>query len=118
MLLVLFFGEFSGECKKTTRMLELCTKWKRQGKKIILLPQAFGPFTDEETRAEFIKLIDCIDLAFARDPQSYEYIAQLDVPLERIKIAPDFTNLVKPEEPDYIDELAGRPCIIPKSEND
>ena len=106
------FGDQWGVAK-TRKMLELCTHWKRQGKKIILLPQAFGPFTDKETRTEFIKLINCIDLAFARDAQSYEYIAQLDVPLERVKIAPDFTNLVKPEEPDYIDKLAGRPCIIP-----
>ena len=106
------FGDQWGP-QKTRKMLELCTSWRRQGKKVILLPQAFGSFTDQETRAEFIKLINNIDLAFARDVQSYEYIAQLNVPLDRIKIAPDFTNLVKPEEPAYIDALVGRPCIIP-----
>ena len=112
MRLVSFLA-ISGDRKKTRKMLELCTSWKRQGKKVILLPQAFGSFTDQETKAEFIKLINIIDLAFARDVQSYEYIAQLNVPLDRIKIAPDFTNLVKPEEPSYIDKLVGRPCIIP-----
>lgn len=106
------FGDQWGS-QKTRKMLELCTKWKRQHKKVILLPQAFGPFTDKETRAEFIKLIDYIDLAFARDIQSYKYISQLDISMERIKLAPDFTNLVKPQEPKYIDNLVGRPCIIP-----
>ena len=94
-------------------MLELCKNWRSQGKKVILLPQAFGPFTKPDAKEAFIKLIQNVDLAFARDVQSYEYIAQLNVPLEHIRIAPDFTNLVKPEEPDYIGELVDRPCIIP-----
>ena len=99
--------------EKAFKMLELCRNWRSQGKKVILLPQAFGPFTKQDTKKVFVELIQNVDLAFARDTQSYEYIAQLNVPLEQIKIAPDFTNLVKPEEPDYIDELASRPCIIP-----
>lgn len=98
---------------KTERMAQLCSIWKKQGKKTILLPQAFGPFNNEKVRTAFIKLIDNIDLAFARDYKSYEYISQLNVPLDRIKVAPDFTNLLEPEEPDYIDELRGRPCIVP-----
>lgn len=94
-------------------MAENCVRWKRQGKKIVLLPQAFGPFNDEKVRKAFIQLIDNVDLVFARDYKSYEYISQLDLPLDRVKVAPDFTNLLKPEEPEYISELIGRPCIVP-----
>lgn len=106
------FGDQWG-VQKTRKMLKLCTKWKKQDKKVILLPQAFGPFANQDIKEEFIKLINFIDLAFARDIQSYEYISQLNIPLDRIKIAPDFTNLVKSKKPNYIDKLVNRPCIIP-----
>ena len=99
--------------QKARKMLELCKSWRRQGKKVVLLPQAFGPFTKPEGREAFLELIENVDLAFARDVRSYEYISELDVSLKHIKIAPDFTNLVKPEFPAYIDALENRPCIIP-----
>lgn len=98
---------------KTQRMAQLCSLWKRQGKKTILLPQAFGPFNNEKVKEAFIQLISNVDLAFARDFQSYDYINKLNIAIDHVKVAPDFTNLVKPEEPEYINELKGRPCIVP-----
>ena len=98
---------------QTERMAKLCSQWRRQGKKIILLPQAFGPFTNEEVKKAFIKLVAEVDLIYARDVVSYEHISQLPVSIERVKIAPDFTNLVKGVEPEYIKDLLGKPCIIP-----
>lgn len=97
----------------TEKMAKLCSKWKKQGKRIILLPQAFGPFTGERIRKAFVQIVNDVDLIFARDEISYKHISQLSVPLKNVKIAPDFTNLVQGIEPDYIKNLVDRPCIIP-----
>lgn len=97
----------------TEKMAKLCQRWKRQGKKIILLPQAFGPFTSDRIKNAFIQLIETVDLIFARDSISYDYISKLGSPIPHVKQAPDFTNLVKGIEPDSIKNLIGKPCIIP-----
>lgn len=98
---------------KTERMAEQCFRWKKQGKKIILLPQAFGPFTNKRIQKAFIKMLDNVDIVFARDEISYEYISKLSVSMDKVKLAPDFTNLLQGIQPDYIKDLQGKPCIIP-----
>lgn len=65
--------------------------WKRQGKKVILLPQAFGPFERPEVRAAFAQSLDYVDLLFARDEVSYGYLMGLGKYSEKIRQAPDFT---------------------------
>ncbi|MBE9190694.1 polysaccharide pyruvyl transferase family protein [Gloeocapsopsis crepidinum LEGE 06123] len=98
---------------KTEHMADIYSRWKSQGKKIVLLPQAFGPFTSKRIQDAFSQLLNNVDLVFARDEVSYECISQLSVPMEQVKIAPDFTNLVQGIEPSYIKDLIGKPCIIP-----
>ncbi|WP_414575716.1 polysaccharide pyruvyl transferase family protein [Anabaena sp. CCY 9402-a] len=97
----------------TESVSEKFFRWKKQGKKIILLPQAFGPFTSNKIKKAFTKIIENVDLIFPRDQISYDYVSQLSIPTERVKIAPDFTNLVSGIEPLYIDKLINKPCIVP-----
>ncbi len=97
----------------TERMANLCLRWKKQGKKSILLPQAFGPFTSNRIKNAFITILNNADLIFARDRISYDIISKLSSSIDHVKIAPDFTNLLKGIEPEYIQDLIGRPCIIP-----
>lgn len=97
----------------TEEMASLYSKWKKEGKKIILLPQAFGPFTSEKIKYAFSQIVDNTDLIFARDEISYECIDQLGVPMDHVKTAPDFTNLVQGIEPSYIKDVIGKACIIP-----
>lgn len=66
-------------------------QWKRQGKKVILLPQAFGPFEMPEVRGAFTRALDYVDLLFARDEVSYGYLMDLGKNSEKIRLAPDFT---------------------------
>ncbi|MEM7712004.1 MAG: polysaccharide pyruvyl transferase family protein [Cyanobacteria bacterium P01_A01_bin.68] len=98
---------------KTETMAKRCFEWKKQGKRVIFLPQAFGPFTNERIKSAFIEILNNSDLVFARDEVSYEHINNLSVPVNHVKIAPDFTNLLQGIEPDYISDLVGKPCIIP-----
>lgn len=98
----------------------ICYKWKhqlegyrRQGSKIIFLPQAFGPLEKTNTK----KLIDCIatnaDLIFAREKVSYNYLINYGIPAEKLKIYPDFTASVGGTFPERYSHLKGAVCFIP-----
>jgi polysaccharide pyruvyl transferase WcaK-like protein len=69
-----------------------CQRWKSQGKPIVLLPQALGPFDKKDSRAEFRKIAYHIDLLFARDIESLKH-AQLAAPehADKMQLAPDIT---------------------------
>jgi len=88
-------------------------KLKQLGKKIILLPQAFGPFEIKFMRDLMISILQNVDLVYARDIHSFHYLQALKISSVRMKIAPDFTNLIVPNKPidDYL--WVDRVCIVP-----
>lgn len=100
---------------KSEVMAELAKRWKRKGKKIILLPQAFGPFENTRVKMAFSQILDNVDLVFARDDVSYKHLIDLCGSSSKIKVAPDFTNLVKERVPEYFDTNLKQACIIPNS---
>jgi colanic acid/amylovoran biosynthesis protein len=61
---------------------------------VVLLPQALGPFDQSDVRDAFQEVVDHCDLLFARDPVSFEYVQQLTTH-DKLRLAPDFTNLVQ-----------------------
>ena len=92
---------------------EAIKKWKNQGTKVVFMPQAFGPFTDDKIKSAFKTVVEHADLIFAREKASYDFIIQLVGEREHIKIAPDFTNLMRGQLPDSFDYKANRFCVIP-----
>ncbi len=62
----------------------------RLGKPLYLLPQSFGPFTNEDLRADMRFVIDNARVIAARDRQSLEYLRVLGSERE-IAIQPDLT---------------------------
>lgn len=107
------YGDQWGARKARERLGKRLRKWKAAGKKVILLPQAFGPFTSDAIRSEMATVLEHADLVFARDNQSFSHLEKVS-PGKAFK-SPDFTNLVK--VPSYIgrEAFAGRPCVIPNS---
>ena len=89
-------------------------KAKREGKKIILLPQAFGPFHKRETRDQMTRILAHADLVFPRDRLSNAYLEDLGVRSSHIHIAPDFTNLLEGRKPRTFSGK-GRIAIIPNT---
>jgi polysaccharide pyruvyl transferase WcaK-like protein len=89
------FGDKWGARKAGKRCANHIEKWKIEGKKIVLLPQAFGPFSNENLISMMKKIVGNADLIFARDRISFEYLNEIDGKNDRIKLFPDFTNLVK-----------------------
>lgn len=100
--------------EKTETMLELADRSKKSGKKVIFLPQAFGPFENPKIRAAFARLLSLSDLVFARDEISYQYLLEISTDTSNLSIAPDFTNMLKGVEPATLPaDIQRRVCIIP-----
>lgn len=99
--------------QKVKTMAVKAQKWKKQGKKVILLPQSLGSFKKPEVRDNFLRLLDNVDLVFARDKTSYEYATGLQWRKEIIRQAPDFTGALKGMAPDWFRPRERQACIIP-----
>lgn len=87
--------------------------WKKQGTKVILLPQAFGPFQVKDNRIDMKKVLGNVDLVFAREKTSYDSLLELADNTDNIRMAPDFTNLVEGVVPPYFDPTVHQICLIP-----
>lgn len=88
-------------------------RWRKHGTKVILLPQALGPFTSPQIKKHIKTAVDNVDLIFARDPISYQHLTEVAGEQENIKMAPDFTNLLQGFIPDYFDPNKNQFCIVP-----
>ena len=87
------YGDQWGAQKAKDRLANDIVDWKEQGKKVILLPQAFGPFSGPDFQATMKTIIENADHAFARDKTSFEYLSAVSPKsAETVSLAPDFTN--------------------------
>ena len=73
-------------------------RWKTSGKKVIFLPQGFGPFAKEETRGNVRRICRNSSLLCARDQQSYEWLEKTGCDMARVRKFPDFTGPSQLEE--------------------
>lgn len=94
-------------------MAKSCRKWKKQGTKVILLPQAFGPFTSGKIRRAVRTVAENSTLVFARDPVSYNHLTMVTGEMPHISIAPDFTNLLPGSPPEHYPLQDTNVCIVP-----
>ncbi len=74
---------------------------KRNKSKVILLPQAFGPLKTKEAQQMVSAVFEYVDLAFARDAESYKSLVECLGSDKKVRLAPDFTNLYKVENMSY-----------------
>jgi colanic acid/amylovoran biosynthesis protein len=88
------FGDQHG-AERTVSFAEDLAAARRAGKKIVMLPQALGPFEQPRIRDAFGRIVDACDRLYARDRVSFEHARRAAGNDERIRLAPDFTNLIK-----------------------
>lgn len=91
---------------------------KKRGGKLILLPQAFGPFRDKKTAYWTKKVLGLADMVYVRDKTSLGYLESLLGEDKRFRLARDFTLSYKVSklcESQAFDEFRGKVCIIPNS---
>lgn len=101
--------------RSTQTLADLSKIWKRQGTKLILMPQAFGPFTSSHTKNAIKVIVENANLIFAREKTSYEHLVKIVGEQENIKIAPDFTNLLDGILPGDFDQEKYKFCIVPNN---
>jgi colanic acid/amylovoran biosynthesis protein len=98
----------------TRPWVETFSRWKRQNKKIIFLPQSFGPFKQRQVRTIVSQLLRMADLIFARDEMSYEYLTDLGLGSAHLQVVPDYTCGVPGICPNYFDGVSAV-CIVPNN---
>ncbi len=99
--------------KNTIKLKKLTKKWKNNNTKVILLPQAFGPFENSEIKNNMIDLANNVDLIFSRETTSYNYLSSIVKDKSKIYNMPDFTNLVIGIKPKNFNSEKNNFCIIP-----
>jgi polysaccharide pyruvyl transferase WcaK-like protein len=93
------YGDYWGHEKAQMRLSNSIERWKSQGKKIVLLPQAFGKFEDVNLKKEMKRIISSADLIFARDKSSHAYLREVLENDGNTFLKPDFTNLIAGKVP-------------------
>ena len=94
-----------------------CLNCKKYGARLVMMPQAFGPFTKPEIRETCSELLSQADLIFPRDKESYTHVCGLlsnSNITGKVHQAPDFTNLVQGFVPQSFDDtLRGAVGVLP-----
>lgn len=86
---------------------------KKQNTKIIYLPQALGPFEKQNSKQAAKIILKYADIVYARENTSFDYLDKLGTDMANVKIAPDFTPLIKGSFPKTLTEYKGSIVIIP-----
>ncbi|MCT4628389.1 polysaccharide pyruvyl transferase family protein [Winogradskyella sp.] len=86
---------------------------KKQGTKIVFLPQAAGLFEKKLSKYYFKNVLRYADLFILRDKVSYKACVDLVGELDKLVLYPDFTNLYNPSQDSIYKEYEGKICIIP-----
>lgn len=70
----------------------LTRKIKDNGGKFFLLPQAFGPFGDEQMSRDVQEIVNNVQLLIARDAQSLRFVeSSLETASDKVHLFPDIT---------------------------
>lgn len=88
-------------------------KMKRQGTKIIYLPQALGPFEKPNSKEAAKIILKYADMIYARENTSFNNLFKLGIDIHNVKIAPDFTPLIKGVYPVELSEYKDSIVVIP-----
>lgn len=110
------FGDQWNHSEKYYKEIEQYYKTlQANGTKIILFPQAFGPFEKSSNKRLIEIFNNYVDIIFARELTSKTSLINAGVNSEKVFQYPDFTILVKGVYPVNYEDLKGAVCIIPNN---
>ena len=99
--------------ESTLELSRATRRWRRRGTKVILMPQAFGPYSDPPIREAILRAVDNADLVMPRDSTSYRYLTEVTGERDYIRQYPDFTNLIEGVVPDGFERQELGVAIVP-----
>ncbi len=113
--------KFSDQFKHSSKYLWLLKSQlmvlKTKGTKIVLLPQAFGPFENQINKSIMDVFNKSASILMPREQVSYDYIKESHlVDMEKVKSFTDFTSIVEGEFPQKYSSLKNGVCIIPNKQ--
>ncbi|MBM97386.1 MAG: hypothetical protein CMI09_16225 [Oceanospirillaceae bacterium] len=94
-------------------MAQSTKSWRRNGKVVVMLPQAFGPFANNGIKTPVRNFVENSDIVYAREKDSFDHLVSVCGKRNNIKIMPDFTNLVTVSPPAGYDFDDKRIAVIP-----
>jgi polysaccharide pyruvyl transferase WcaK-like protein len=97
-------------CKELARASK---RWKKNGTTVILLPQALGPFENSKIIPYVKEWVSNIDLVFAREADSLNYLINIVGVQSKILRCSDFTNLLQGVLPDGYDPTNKYVALVP-----
>ena len=92
-------------------------RWQQRGTALVLLPQAFGRFDSRAAQDDIRSIADAAALIYARDDQSLKHLRETVGNRASLRLAPDFTSLLKgrlPEAP-LASQLGMSIAIVPNA---
>jgi colanic acid/amylovoran biosynthesis protein len=93
-------------------MARLYERWSARGRRIVLLPRTFGPFSDPRIGESAARIVKAAAVAFVRDEESQRHLVKFGVPMSSIPVYPDYTLPVHADTTSSA-PYANRACLIP-----
>lgn len=107
-------GDVWNHSEKSNKAMESYFSYLRKNNvKIVYLPQAFGPFEKESSKNAAKIILKYADIVYAREEKSFEYLQSIGGRNSNLKIAPDFTTLIKGVYPKGLEDYSDAIVIIP-----
>lgn len=99
------------------RLATSMRKYHKRRVPVVLLPQAFGPFSQAKWQRQMQQIFAYADLTYARDATSFDYCRTLLNSRQHgsVRRCPDFTNLLKSQPYQEYQPAANSVCVIPNS---
>ena len=88
-------------------------RFAKYGKPYVFLPQAFGPFSDADSRANIARSFSLASMICARETQSRNYVEEVAGALPNLFQYGDFTNLMEGIIPETTTLPTRAACIVP-----
>lgn len=98
--------------KRTRHLIDIYSRFRDSGTKIVLLPKSFGPFSIAEKAGAASHLISTVDTVFARDELSFKYLDELNSSIDNIKLGSDYTSCLDGVVDNYVENYRDKVAII------
>lgn len=95
------------------RFLRRSAEYRRAGRRVILLPQMFGPFEKPGYAERFRDVVAQADRVYARDPISLEHVRRAAPGADHVRLAPDITIFTPGAAPPGSASARPYVCFVP-----